>query len=178
VLQHEQNCPQRPIPCAFCDITTALHAYIDHMTSMHSTSIISYMFPGFDTAIEVHLPTSFSVYGQMIIKVENDSQLPHFRFDWIDNFCGSSFFFWISCVGPNNTADKYKFTLQVYNGEAFKKGKIDFLFEGVRRCVPCDISHAEMKARKQCLMVDSTLIEEATKGNDDCLSLRLMIHRA
>merc|ERR1712029_432756 len=178
ILQHEQKCPLRPIACAYCDITTSLNAYIEHMTSNHSSNIISHTFPGFDIAIEIQVSTSFTVYGQMIIKVENDSQLPNFRFDWIDNFRVSSFFFWISCVGPNNAADEYKFTLQVYNGQAFKKGKIDFLFEGVRRCVPCDISHAEMKARKQCLMVDSTLIEEATKGNDDCLSLRLMIHRA
>jgi len=51
------------------------------------------------------------------------------------------------------------------------------VLEATMGCIPCDICHYEIKARKLCLMLGLELIEDAAKY-DDWLVVSITIHRA
>jgi len=178
VIQHEEmSCLHRLIPCAYCDHGIALNTYIDHMKTIHSTNTVK--FAGFNKTMELNMKISNTPWDELVIEVEKDiPTIPQadFMLHWIKADV-SCFYFWISCAGPKNSVKEYNFTIQVYNKEMRKNGNPVWIFQGYRQCVPFDLSHDDMKARKHCLMLDKDLIEEAVKGKDEgYLRLRLTIH--
>ena len=59
-----------------------------------------------------------------------------------------------------------------------KAGKTTYLYEGTTSCVPCDVSHKEMKRDKEGLMISKKVILAASEANDYNLRLSLTIDLA
>ena len=75
--------------------------------------------------------------------------------------------FWIALCGSKGDAEKYKYTIKIRSRKDWKAGDTNYLFEGTRRCVPCDISHQEMKQERCGVMIDKKLVQEAADGGKD-----------
>merc|ERR1712029_439727 len=100
--------------------------------------------------------TIFPGKDQGLIKVENgDAKLIFFE-NWVeveDTF----FIFWISNCGPKKEASRFKYSLKIKSRE----DKENILYEGKSYCVPCDISHEEMKNRKAGILISKEIIKAA-----------------
>ena len=47
------------------------------------------------------------------------------------------------------------------------------MFQGARRCIPCDVTHKEMKEKMNGLVIDRDLVKGAVEGNDSTLEIVL-----
>ena len=68
-----------------------------------------------------------------------------------------------------------KYTFKVRKEEKSK----DYLLESTRRCVPCDLSHEEVKNLRCAVTLDKELVEDAKKQNldgKDVIYYDLIIH--
>jgi len=96
---------------------------------------------------------------QVVISVAGEAENCHkFLFNWCaldDDFT----LFWVAYIGQKDLSTNYKYTLKVESKEDAKK----YLFEGTRMCLPCDLSHTDVRKKKWTLVLDKDLIAEATR---------------
>jgi len=137
VKRHEENCEYRHIPCAHCDDKVPLKNIAEHV-NVHNGNRTSTL-RGFSTSMNARISTTL-VNGQIVYRVEANDQ-PRFLSNWQVSEDGITMYYWIAFVGPKESAKNFMYTLKV--GEPNGAGR--YLFKGTRRCVPCDLSHAEMK---------------------------------
>jgi len=52
----------------------------------------------------------------------------------------------------------------------------NYLFTGTRECVSCEVSHEDMKKKKEALLINKTLLEKAVKDpKKNRFTLKIMI---
>ena len=82
---------------------------------------------------------------------------------------------WVSCLAPNTIESKrYKYTVQIRNQDV---GETGILFQGTRRCVPCDLSHDEVREKGCYLVLDEETIEDAMKGEEGKIDVTMTIDK-
>ena len=132
------------VPCAWCDEKVGQRGSDKHVLKKHGDNFDDQMF-GVRSPV-VLIPGNLVKMHQAVITVRdetgNDCQ------DFLANFCSldeASILFWVAHIGPRNSAARYKYTLRVTSKDINRK---DDMFEGTRNCVPCDMSHKEVKTTR------------------------------
>ena len=64
---------------------------------------------------------------------------------WVDN---DYVMVWVSVLGTKEEATKLEYSLRFYNLKDRDERRKNYLFWGTMACVPCDISHEEMKFQR------------------------------
>jgi len=169
VKKHEKNCQYRHIPCVYCDNKVPLKNIADHVTN-HTGAVT---FRGFSISRNSSKTCRKKSY-QCVYRVEDNDE-PTFLNNWEVLKDGIAMY-WISFVGAKESAKNYMYTLKL--GEANETGR--YPFEGTRFCAPCDISHADMKKSKCCLVLDKELIKDVSyvEGNQRKFNFTVSIHKA
>jgi len=67
------------------------------------------------------------------------------------------------------------YSVKSHDSREIKSGRTNFLFQGTRHCIHCDVTHKEMKEKMNGLVIDRDLVKEALKGNDSSLEIVLTI---
>jgi len=115
--------------------------------------------------IEVKLPS-----GDLLVKVLLDFlnkgvlDLGNKKLIFGENWAeidATSYLFWVSYCGPKSLADSFKYTIKIKDR---KYGKKKYLFEATTYCVPCDLSHEEMKNSKEGIVLSKKLVDHGTVG--------------
>jgi len=173
VKKHEEDCENRHVPCAKCDDKVPLKNIGDHV-NVHNGDRTFFVLRSFSTHILKGCVTTNLVTGQLVFKVEVNEQLT-FLSNWQVSEDGNAMYYWIAFVGPRESAKNFMYTLKV--GETDGPGRP--LFEGTRVCVPCDLSHADMKKSKCCLMLDKELIQNISVVEENMrrFNFSLSIHK-
>ena len=76
---------------------------------------------------------------------------------------GNTQMFWISFCGGEKEAEEYEYTFKIVSADGKKAGRANYLFTGTRQCVSCEVSHEDMKKKKEALLINKTLLEKAVK---------------
>jgi len=157
VKKHEDECENRNVPCAFCDEKISLRGLAEHVVEKH-TNGKEFKVGSFGEA--KHILSLLSRKAQVALSVTgNDCQ--KFLFNWcsLDN---NSMLFWVVYIGQKHLASKYMYTLQVERSKEETKTR-KYVFEGTRECIPCDLSHKDVKKNKWALLLDKDLLADAPK---------------
>jgi len=175
VKKHEENCEYRHVPCAKCDDKVPLVNIADHV-NVHNGNRTCPLLKSFSTNIMKGCVGTNLVTGQCVfrVEVEVNDQLT-FLSNWQVSEDGNAMYHWIAFVGPRESAKNFMYTLRV--GDPNGPGRP--LFEGTRVCVPCDLSHADMKKSKCCLMLDKELIQNISVVEENMrrFNFSLSIHK-
>ena len=155
VKRHEDGCENRYVPCAFCDDKIGQKSLAAHIRANHHKTVVKCTSPIYSRKNGL-----VKTQAVLVSSVVSDTG-QQFLLNWctLDEV---SKLFWISYSGPKDSAASFKYTLQVCS----KENKKVFLFEGTRRCVPCDLSHDEIRAKRWALVLDNDLIEDATRADN------------
>ena len=164
VKKHEEECENRHVPCAYCDDKVGLKRLTDHLINQHQGGKqLLDSDEKFTVPFEVWINKKKDTI-QMNFKVTNDLIGPQ---NFIINVCSFdevTRIFWVAHIGSKDSALNYKYTLQIENYQegqnAAKKG---YEFECTRKCVPCDLSHEDVKTERCAIMLERSLIEKAIK---------------
>ena len=101
-----------------------------------------------------------------------------FLWNWIE-VDKASYLFWLSLCGPKAEAENYHYTLKITNAEDFGVGRRRYLFEGTTYCLPCDLTHEQMRLGKSAgILIRKDIVERATSGDESLLIFSLEINVA
>jgi len=167
VKKHEDECEYRYVPCAECDEKIRLRGLAQHVVEKHYKGLEFKANSFGDTLPLVMQPSSDLKKDQAVISVDDGYK---FLLNWCsldDNFT----LFWAAYIGQNSLSSNYKYTIQVQRS---KDEPWKYVYEGTRECIPCDLSHTDVKNKKSALVLDKGLIDDATK-EDDMLHYTLTI---
>jgi len=143
VKKHEDVCDNRYVPCVKCnDEKISLKGLAQHVVNKHYNGV-EFKADSFGHAQSI-LQNAWKA-AQAVISVGGDGH--KYLFNWCsldDDFT----LFW--------------YTLQVYRN---KENTEKYAFEGTRDCIPCDLSHSDVKKKKCTLVLDKGLIADATKDD-------------
>jgi len=64
---------------------------------------------------------------------------------------GDAELFWVTYIGQKDLSSNYMFTLEVERSKEETKTR-KYVFEATRECIPCDLSHSDVKKKKCALM--------------------------
>jgi len=173
VTDHQENeCEWRLVPCGKCGKELSTFLLKGHILFFHCQNNV---FMELSKARNFHIDLSTVIKHQSVIEVENDDS--NFFSNWllIDETC---FIYWLAYQGPKKDAAKYKYTLKIQSRRDVMAGKTNYLYKGTTHCVPCDVSHKEMKRDKEGLMISKKVILAASEANDYNLRLSLTIDLA
>ena len=71
--------------------------------------------------------------------------------------------FWISFSGDQGEAAKYEYSLKIFssfeNATRPPYHPLNYLFNGSRQCVSCDVSQEDMKKEMSALFIDTKLLQ-------------------
>jgi len=142
VKAHEEDCEKRYVPCALCDAKVVICSLVGHLTKKHHR--VPLKFDGFSRRQRLRISCTMP-RTQSVINVLGNEQNPTFLFN-VNNE-KSPTIFWVSCItSPKNLAESYTYTIQVLAAnQNNQEGKPVFVCEGTRLCVPCDLSHDEVR---------------------------------
>ena len=176
--KHENDCCEyRYVPCGYCDAKIGLHSIADHLIDTHSRS------PGVLHGFSDSLSWRSRPFAQTLLKkdqsvirvIVNDnttSFLVNMSFDELTTML------WVSFVGPKESAKNFKYTFKLEETEEDVNGRAVYSFSGTRFCVPCDLSHEDVKNSRRFLMMDKGLFEDAQKDEKGRVKISVSIHRA
>ena len=105
-----------------------------------------------------NIPKNFG-YSQQVC-IDKEEKGPQFVVNWV-TLDGGAKLFWLSPLGPKQNAKTFKMTLRV----RACKDSTRFLLECTRECVPCDMSHQDMKRDMDGIFVSKNVVKEAAEGN-------------
>jgi len=170
VKRHEEEeCLYRYIPCAHCDDNKIpLKRLADHLTQTHKAHV------PLDTKFRV-ATSIWSTFGAnpnrlttFVLKIKGNGESPTFVCNWcaLDEI---TLLFWTAYIGPKDSAANYTYTLQIEGNRESRKKK--FCYECTRFCIPCDLSHQEVKDKRCAVMVERDLIEKAKMQSQGKLRL-------
>ena len=159
VEKHEEGeCENRLVPCAFCNEKVEMKGLVKHLIGKHERSQC------FVEGVGGHCTVPLQCAPQVVLKrTDVDEQCPEFLFNWDKKDMGGVKSFWISHIGPKNSAKNFKYTFRVRKD----KHSEECLLESTRRCVPCDLSHEEVKNLQCAITLDRELVEDAKQRKDD-----------
>jgi len=159
VKKHEDECESRYAPCGNCDAEISLRGLAQHVVNKHCRGV-EIKVDSFGIARRYFTPSSDLKKSQFVISVKGDD-CQKFLF----NRCSSDGdvkMFWVAYIGKKVLSSNYKYTLQVQRSKEETK---QYVFEGTRDCIPCDMSHKDVKARRWALMLDKDLIADAVEND-------------
>jgi len=169
IKEHEENeCQNRSVQCGHCDASFQLHLLPEHLIRQQHASWD-------ERSQELSAEEGFTAHVGAIVKdqwhieVTNSDEKLNFFENWVEVEDGF-FIYWISSGGPKKEASKFKYTLKIQSSEDREK----CLYECKTYCVPCDISHQEMKNRKEGILISKKVIEAAV-DEDEQISCTLTI---
>jgi len=166
VKKHEDECDNRYVPCANCDAEISLRGLAQHVMDEHCDE--EFEMDIFGYTLPIVQPSSESDKVQAVMSVAGHK----FLFNWC-SLDDDLTLFWVAYIGRKNLSSNYRYTLQVESKEEAK----DDVFEGTRYCIPCDLSHTDIKKKKWALLLDKDLIVEATR-EDGNLHYTLTINKS
>jgi len=174
VRAHEEECDNRYVPCAHCDVKITLRCIEKHVIDNHQKQET---FPGFGIPRhDLGFWPKEDYNMQIVYRVEGED--PGFLFNLKSEDSGPTIV-WISCISPRTSlAKSYKYTFQLRNGKDASAGN-GYSLEGTRRCVPCDLSHDEVRKLGCCIGIDKETIADVI-GNiekDNRLHLTITISK-
>jgi len=158
VKKHEDDCVNRYVPCAKCDAEISLRGLGQHVTEEHCNGVV-FELDNFGTAKPFWNMKNSLKKDQTIISVEGDDK---FICNW-SSLDDDLTLFWVAYIGKKALSSNYKYTLQVQKGTNETE---KYAFEGTRDCIPCDLSHTDVKKKKWALLLDKDLIADATKEDN------------
>jgi len=162
VTDHKENhCTFRLIECGRCGQQIRLNNLQDHMNIVHERA------PG---AMKLSQPRKHAIRKKIIKKIQSIYEVTFqhenlvFLANWLE--VDTSYMFWLSYIGSKNDAEKYEYTLMIKRTKDRHLEMAKSLLKATTYCVPCDVSHEEMKRRKEAIMISKELVERATEGNE------------
>jgi len=169
LLKHEEDeCLHRKIPCGMCDERISMSLFTQHLRleHFHSNQIDAEdqsEYFGFELFFNLNVQNLEEEDGGLQfayeVDVGSDTGGIEFLINWRTTSDQKCLLFWISNLGPKEEADWFKYSIKI------KSDKGD-LFEATRRCVPCDISHTEMKDQLCGILMNKNLLREAAIGSN------------
>jgi len=166
VHQHETDCLFRLVECAFCQDGIPLSKLPDHLQIDHKKKSIT--LKGLGEEKEMHGGKLYN--GQVELKCNNLTFFLN-QLSGQDNLV----MFWISFCGGQEEAEQYEYTLKIKSSAYRKAGRTVYLFTGSRQCMSCEVSHEDMKKRKEAVLIDEKLLAKAAEGNDDKETLQYTV---
>ena len=165
VTEHEGNCPEREVKCAYCPAQTgtkSMSSIHDHLITVHNKEVPNFTMNKWHCGGNSLVPkTGCDVY-MLPWKADNISIL--FNKVWVDkDYC----LMWVSVLGTKEEAESLEYSLRIYNMRDRNAVKKNYLFWGTMKSVPCDISHEEMKKERIGCGLARKLLEKACEGNND-----------
>jgi len=163
VKKHEDECENRYVPCARCDEKISMRGLAQHVVEEHSDGD-EFKVDSFGDVESFMIPSAGLEKNQSVTSVAGGHK-------FLENWCSLDddlTLFWVAYIGQKGLSSKYRYTLQV------RGSKKEIAFLGARNCIPCDLSHADVKKKKWALVLDKDLLADATK-EDDMLHYALAI---
>lgn len=157
VKKHEDGCENRYVPCAKCDLQIGQKGLAEHVSNKHGKVALK-------TTSEQSFWTGLNGLDktQFVFEVSSGVDCQKFLLNWY-KFDEVSKLFWMAYIGPKDLASSYKYTVQVQKSKAEEK---KYAFEGTRYCVPCDLSHEDVKRKRCALMLEKELVDSAAKDDN------------
>jgi len=123
-------------------------------------------------AINLSQPQKFVIGKIKMTKIQSiyEVTFQHENLSFLANWVEvdeTSYMFWLSYIGSKNDAQKYEYTLMIQRSKDLNLEMAKSLFKATTYCVPCDVSHEEMKKRKEAIVVSKELVKHATEGAAD-----------
>jgi len=118
-----------------------------HLVSVHKRDLTDYTINDWHCEGRLRLPTGHLKHTDLSfcspMKAGNIPIL--FNQVWVDN---DYVMVWVSVLGTKEEAGKLEYSLRFYNVRDRDERRKNYLFWGTMACVPCDISHEEMKFQR------------------------------
>jgi len=166
VKEHEENCCTfRLIECGRtrCGQQIRLNNLQHHLSNVHGKIPFQ---------INLSQPQNFTIGEKQMRKKQSIYEVPFqnekliFFKNWV-KLDETFYMFWVSYGGPKNDAQKYEYTIMIKPSKDCNVEMAKSLFKATTYCVPCDVSHEEMKKRKEAIVVGKELVKRATEGDAD-----------
>jgi len=158
VRKHEEDCENRLVPCSMCDENIPMKRVAEHISSDHGKG--KFFYQGFSVKKEYTIGKECGKSAHVMAKEEGDDESPMFLSNWCRLEEGAKIF-WLSYLGPKESAKKFKYTLQVKASENSEK----YILEATKRCVPCDFSLEKVKRKMCAVVVEEDINEEDKKDH-------------
>jgi len=155
VKKHEDECENRDVACAWCYEKISLRGLAQHVVEKHYNGT-EFKMDSFGRTLHLSSWAYLLKKEQAVFTVTADDHCK-FLFNWCSS--GDVKLFWVAYIGKKVLSSNYKYTLQVESKDRAKK----YIFEGTRNCIPCDLSHTDVKKKKWALVLDNDLLADATK---------------
>merc|ERR1719320_1082979 len=136
--RHEDGCENRFVPCARCDEKISQRGLAQHVVVKHFNGEKDFQVDSLGD-VQNCFANDILEKEQAVISVTGDD-----CHEFLMNWCPSDddfTLFWVAYIGKKGLSSNYKYTLQVESKEQPEK----YLFEGTRNCIPCDLSHTDVK---------------------------------
>jgi len=169
VYQHEIGCLFRLVECGNCQDSIPMSKLYDHLSTDHNLPSLDRLDQVFGTDVELKVGLDYS--GQVGLIYNNLTFFVNFL-----STQGSMQMFWISFCGGEKEAEEYEYTIKIVSSAGKKAGRAFYLFTGTRECVSCEVSHEDMKKKKEALLINKTLLEKAVKDpKKNRFNIKIMI---
>merc|ERR1712029_692411 len=151
----------RLIECEICGQQIQLNNLPDHLTNVYGWAPLK--------GTNLSQPQKIIIPEKKMAKFQHTYEVPFqnknltFFKNWVQ-VDETSYMFWMSYGGPKNDAQKYEYTIMIKYSKDRTLEMAKSLLKATTCCVPCDVSHEEMKKRKEAIMISKELVERATEG--------------
>ena len=174
VRKHEEHCEHRYISCEGCsDRKIGLGKFAEHVIKEHRDGRKTFNNRQFSRRYTINMTSQVEYQSQDVLFFTDGHGPQTFLLNCCDGFGykSESKLVWIAYIGPKESASNYKYTLQLEDA-----GMNKYLTEDTRYCIPCDLSHIEVRVRWCAVVLDKDTIERATKDGN-VLSFSLTIFK-
>jgi len=167
----EEECEHRNISCFQCDEVISLSKLAEHLASTHEGRSDPLVLSGEvkicrDKFMNKNGYFATSLKTLNSYEITRDGKTTLFVMNTVND--EKFLYFWVAFCGPKYQAEKFKYTMKVASAKDVNVGRLRFLFEGTRPCVPCDISLHEVIEEGACIIINEKLIQQASdKENGD-----------
>ena len=175
VKGHEdEECRQRPVKCALCEMDIAWSKLSDHLKTNHGRKPFIYDSFGSDmgmiTAKRAYWTLGNPPQGSRLKNIglitssfeQNDLE---FFANW-QHYDIHHTMFWISFCGTKKEAKEFEYTLKIVSSADKKAGRTKYLLTGTRDCISCSLSHEDVKRSGNALVLSKDMLAKAAEGND------------
>jgi len=161
VLDHQEDCIHRIVECGNCGEMWAMSSLNQHLETQHDREFYRAVQPKWVWEI------TFMEEGQWMMLGPQNTTLENVSFYYnavvLDD---KNTMEWISYNGPKKDRKKYQFSIEVLSTEDPMK----VVFSCTKFCVPCDISHEDVKGNHLGVIINKGLVQEVNTEADDDLN--------
>jgi len=161
VLDHQEDCSHRKATCGTCNESVAMSILNQHLETRHNCKLLRSRKRDWVWGLSF-----YCVYQKMFLFLgPQNTALSKVSFytntALLDDTNAMT---WISYNGPKKDREKYQFSIEVLSTGDPKK----VVFSCTKFCVPCDISHEEVKEKHLGVIINKALAQEVnTKADMD-----------